>query len=69
MRKKKERSITNLFYYHKLNNIENTISKAPTQAEISHEEFVLISNETKKYCRVKQSTKIMEYQRHDKLIH
>ena len=59
MREKKERSITNLFYYHKINSIENTISKAPTQAEISHKEFVFISNETKKILQSKT-----KYQNH-----
>lgn len=49
----------------KLNSVGNTISKALTHAEISHEEFVLIRDESKKCCKQKESIRMMENQRSD----
>ena len=37
----------------KLNNIEKLISKALDDMKISHEEFIIISNEKDKYERMK----------------
>lgn len=36
----------------KLNSIEKTISKAPTNTEINHEEFTLVSKESENYRRL-----------------
>ena len=56
MRKKskKHRKTVSLAGY-KLNSIKNTISKALTHAEISHEELELVGNKTKKDSRLKEN--------------
>ena len=41
----------------KLNNIENLVSKAPTDMEISHKEFVTILKEKDKYEKMKENVK------------
>lgn len=50
--KKEKKSITKLRT--NLNNMKNISSKAIKHAEISHEVFVLIKNETEKYGKLKQ---------------
>ena len=46
----------------KLNSIEKIISRAPADAEISHEEFTLVSNETENYRRLKDSIRTKDSQ-------
>ena len=47
----------------KLNSIENKISKALMDNEISHEDFEIIINEKKKYWELKESIRMMNSQR------
>ena len=47
----------------KLNSIESKISEALTNREISHEDFIIIINEEKKYRELKESIRIMNSQR------
>ena len=42
----------------KLNSIENTISKALTDNEISHEDFTTVTDEERNYCELK---KVLEW--------
>ena len=49
----------------KLNSIENKISKALTDNEISHEDFETIINEEKKYRELKESIRMINIQRSD----
>ena len=49
----------------KLNSIENKISKALTDNEISHEDFETIINEEKKYRELKESIRLINIQRSD----
>ena len=49
----------------KLNSIENKISKALMDNEISHEEFETIINEEKKYQESKESIRMMNSHRGD----
>ena len=49
----------------KLNSTESKISKALINNEISHEDFVTIINEEKKYRELKESIRIMNSQRSD----
>ena len=49
----------------KLNSIESKISKALINNEISHEDFVTIINEEKKYRELKESIRMMNSQRSD----
>ena len=49
----------------KLNSIENKISKALMDNEISHEDFETIINEEKKYRELKESIRMMNSQRSD----
>ena len=49
----------------KLNSIESRISEALINNKISHEEFVRIINEEKKYRELKESIKMMNSQRSD----
>ena len=49
----------------KLNSIENKISEALINNEISHENFMTIINEEKEYRELKESTRIMKSQRSD----
>ena len=49
----------------KLNSIENKISKALMDNEISHEDFETIINEEKKYWELKESIRMMNSQRSD----
>ena len=49
----------------KLNSIESKISEALINNEISHEEFMTILNEEKKYRELKGSIRMMNSQRSD----
>ena len=49
----------------KLNMIESKISEALTNNEISHEEFMTIVNEEKKYRKLKESLRMKNSQRSD----
>ena len=49
----------------KLNSIESKISEALINSEISHEEFLIIINEEKKYRELKESIRMMNSQRSD----
>ena len=49
----------------KLNSIENKISKALTDNEISHEDFETIINEEKKYQELKENIRMINIQRSD----
>ena len=47
----------------KLNSIESKISEALINNEISHEDFMMIINEEKKYRELKDSIRMMNSQR------
>ena len=49
----------------KLNSIESKISEALINNEISHEDFMTIINEEKKYGELKESIRMMKSQRSD----
>ena len=49
----------------KLNSIESKISEALMNNEISHEDFVTIINDEKKYRELKERIKMMNSQRSD----
>ena len=49
----------------KLNNIESKISEALINNEISHEDFMTIIDEEKKYRELKESIRMMNSQRGD----
>ena len=49
----------------KLNSIESKLSEAFINDEISHEDFMNILNEEKKYRELKESIRIMNSQRSD----
>ena len=49
----------------KLNSIESKISEALINNEISHEDFMTILNEEKKYRELKESIRMMNSQRID----
>ena len=49
----------------KLNSIESKISEALINNEISHEDFMVIINEEKKYQELKESIRMMNSQRSD----
>ena len=49
----------------KLNSIEGKISEALISNEISHEDFLTILNEDKKYRELKESIRMMSSQRSD----
>ena len=48
-----------------LNSIESKISEALINNEISHEDFMTILNEEKKYWELKESIRMMNSQRND----
>ena len=48
-----------------MNSIESKISEALINNEISHEDFVIIINEEKKYRELKESIRMMNSQRSD----
>ena len=49
----------------KLNSTESKISEALINNEISHEDFMTIINEEKKYRELKESIRMMNSQRND----
>ena len=49
----------------KLNSIESKISEALINYEISHEDFLAIVNEEKKYRELKESIRMIKIQRSD----
>ena len=49
----------------KMNSIESKISEALINDEISHEDFMTIINEEKKYRELKESIRMMNSQRSD----
>ena len=49
----------------KLNSIESKVSEALINSEISHEDFMVIINEEKKYQELKESIRMMNSQRSD----
>ena len=49
----------------KLNSIESKISKALINNEISHEEFMTILNEEKKYWQLRENIRMMNSYRSD----
>ena len=49
----------------KLNNIESKISKAFKKNEINYEDFTTITDEAKKYKKLKESIRMMNSQRSD----
>ena len=62
--KKKDKIQTNaLLAKSKLKSIEKVTSKALSDTEITHEEFMLIINEAKKYSSVKENMRKMKSQR------
>ena len=60
--KKKEHNKIVILVRSKLNSIENKISKALMDNEISHEDFETIINEEKKYRGLKESIRMMNSQ-------
>ena len=60
--KKKEHNKIVVLVRSKLNSIENKISKALMDNEISHEDFETIINEEKKYRELKESIRMMNSQ-------
>ena len=63
--KKKKHNDIVMLARSKLNSIENKISKALMDNEISHEDFETIINEEKKYRELKESIRMMNSQRSD----
>ena len=61
--KKKKRDKIIMLSRSKLNSIENKISNALTDNEISHEDFEIIINEEKKYRELKESIRTMNSHR------
>ena len=57
--KKKKHNKIVMLARSKLNNIESKISEALINNEISHEDFMMIINEEKKYRELKESVKMM----------
>ena len=63
--KKKKHNKIVMLARSKLNSIENKISKALMDNEISHEDFETIINEEKKYRELKESIRMMNSHRSD----
>ena len=63
--KKKKNNKTVTLAKSKLNSIESKISKALMDSEISHEDFMTILDEEKKYRELKKSIKMMNSQKSD----
>ena len=63
--KKKKHNKIVMLARSKLNSIESKISEALTNNEISHEEFMTVLNEEKKYGELKESIRMMNSQRND----
>ena len=63
--KKKKQNKTVMLARSKLNSIESKISEALINNEISHEDFMTILNEEKKYRELKESIRMMNSQKID----
>ena len=63
--KKKKRNKIVMLARSKLNSIESKISEALINNEISHEDFMTILNEEKKYRELKESIRMMNSHRSD----
>ena len=63
--KKKKHNKIVMLARSKLNSIENKISEALINNEISHEDFMTILNEEKKYRELKESIRMMNSHRSD----
>ena len=63
--KKKKHNKTVMLARSKLNSIESKMSEALINNEISHEDFMTIINEEKKYRELKESIRMMNSQRSD----
>ena len=63
--KKKKNNKIIMLARSKLNSIESKISKALMDNEISHEDFMTILKEEKKYRELKESIRMMNSQRSD----
>ena len=63
--KKKKHNKIVMLARSKLNSIESKISEALINNEISHEDFMTIINEEKKYRELKESIRMMNNQRSD----
>ena len=63
--KKKKRNKIGMLPRSKLKSIESKISEALINNEISHEDFMTIINEEKKYRELKESIRMMNSQRSD----
>ena len=63
-KKKKDNKIV-MLARSKLNSIESKISEALINNEISHEDFMTIINEEKKYRELKEGIRMMNSQRSD----
>ena len=64
-RKKKKHNKIVMLARSNLNSTESKISEALTNNEISHEDFMTIINEERKYGELKESIKMMNSQRSD----
>ena len=64
-RKKKKHNKIVMLARSNLNSTESKISEALTNNEISHEDFMTIINEERKYRELKESIKMMNSQRSD----
>ena len=63
--KKKKHNKIVMLARSKLNSIESKISEALINNEISHEDFIIINYEEKKYRELKESIRMMNIQRSD----
>ena len=63
--KKKKHNKIVMLARSKLNSIESKISEALINNEISHEDFIIINNEEKKYRELKENIRMMNIQRSD----
>ena len=63
--KKKKHNKAVMLARSKLNNVESKISEALINNDISHEDFMTIINEEKKYGELKESIRMMNRQRGD----
>ena len=61
--KKKKHNKIVMLARHKLNNIESKVSEALKNNEVSHEDFMIIINEEKKYRELKESIRMINSQR------
>ena len=61
--KKKKHNKAVMLARSKLNSVESKISEALINNEISHEDFMTIINEEKKYRELKESIRMMNNQR------